>query len=69
MAKGESRPVVIGIGIFVSIQFFLIIYLGNIFYLSGISLATVIASSAQCFYLYRRGSLEPKLTDDGYERK
>jgi O-antigen/teichoic acid export membrane protein len=69
MAKGKSRPVVIGIGIFVSIQFFLIIYLGNIFYLSGISLATVIASSAQCLYLYRRGSLDPKLTDDGYGRK
>jgi O-antigen/teichoic acid export membrane protein len=58
MAKGESRPVVIGIGVFVSIQFFLIIYLGNIFYLNGLSLATVIASSVQCFYLYRRGSLE-----------
>lgn len=69
MAKGKSRPVVIGIGIFVSIQFFLIIYLGNIFYLSGISLATVIASSAQCLYLYRRGSLDPKLTYDGYGRK
>jgi O-antigen/teichoic acid export membrane protein len=69
MAKGKGRPVVIGIGIFVSIQFFLIIYLGNIFYLSGISLATVIASSAQCLYLYRKGSLDSKLTDDGYGRK
>jgi O-antigen/teichoic acid export membrane protein len=69
MAKGESRPVVIGIGIFVSIQVFLIIYLGSILSLSGISMSTVIASSAQCMYLYHRNSVRPMLTDIGCNQR
>jgi O-antigen/teichoic acid export membrane protein len=51
MAKGESRPVVIGAIIFVGFQSIAIITLGNWFGLIGLSLSTTIASVIQCIYL------------------
>jgi O-antigen/teichoic acid export membrane protein len=52
MARGDSRPVVIGAVMFVGFQSIGIIVLGNSLGLIGLSISTVIGSIIQCIYLF-----------------